>query len=208
MLKYIIPGIILVNFTAIMACVHMGRSFDDVSLLFQERQAITFLSGIQLAIISILSLCIYTIKRLLYKGDAGHLRMAKVWLLGFVVFAFAVADEFFMIHEGIDGGIATIFWGIRENLNLDGITLALYGVVAVLLFFKFKNELLRYRDAIFLFCAGGAFFLLSIGLDLRTVEQFKLVLEESSKVFAVGFLLSGFAAIFYNVLKELELKVA
>jgi hypothetical protein len=205
--RYIIPGIILLNYVAVNAGVRLGLSFEDVSLLFQERQAMTFVSALQLGIISVLSVCIYAIKRLLYKGDARRLRLGKVWIISFFLFAFAAMDEFFMIHEGIDGDIATFFWGIKENPHLDGLTLALYGAVALALFFKFKSEILRHRAALPLFITGGFFFILSIGLDLKTVEQFKLILEESSKLFAVGFLLSGYVVVFHNAIKELESKL-
>ena len=98
--KYVILGIIVLNFTAIIACVNMGAGMEDVSFLFQERQAITFLSALELAIMGLLSLFVYLIKRLLYEGDARNLRPIKIWLLGFVLFAFASADEYFMMHEG------------------------------------------------------------------------------------------------------------
>lgn len=202
--RYIIYGILFLNLVAIIACVKMGLSFEDVSFLFQEREAITFLSALQLGFMSVLSVCIYAVKRSLHKENKNYLKLLKVWLISFILFAFATADEFFMIHEGIDGDIATFFFGMRENLHLDGITLALYGFVALFLFFKFKTEILKYKDAVKLFVIGGFFYLLSMALDLGSIDQFQIILEESSKLISIGFLFSGFVAIFSSVIKELD----
>ena len=154
---WLISGIILVNLISIIACIPLGISAGNISLFFQERQSITFLSALQLALISALSIFVYIIKQLLNKNNIRNLKMSKIWLISSFVFAFATADEYFMIHEGVDGGIFTFFFGITENPNLDGIVLGLYGVVALFIFFRFKEEILKYKHAIFLFWETLAF---------------------------------------------------
>lgn len=200
-------GIILVNFVGILLAIEMGLPFDDVAFFFQERETVTFFSALQLAIVSMLSLFVYLIKKLLNRENARSLKMARIWLISFLVFAFATADEYLMAHEGIDGEIASFFFGVTKNLHLDGITLGLYGVLALFLFFKFKKEILKYKDAVFLFCVCGFFFLISICLDIGSTYQFRIVLEESFKLMAVGFLLSGYVSIFLEVMQDLTARV-
>ena len=204
---YIAIVVILLNYMAINACVYMGQSFRDVSFLFQEREAITFLSALQLGFISIFSLFLYILKRILYKGNKANLKKCRIWLVSFIIFAFATADEYFMLHEGIDGDIATYLFGIKDNPHLDGFTLALYGVAALLLFLKFKDEILKYKGALVFFGIGGAFFLLSLLLDIGSIDQFQIILEESAKLLAVGFLFSGYITIFSDAVREIELRI-
>lgn len=192
---------------AVLLAIELGLPCEDIAFFFQERETITFLSALQLAVVSMLSLFIYLIKRLLDRDNVQDFKMAKIWLISFLLFAFATADEYFMIHEGIDGEIASFFFGITRNLHLDGVTLGLYGVLALFLFFKFKKEILQHKDAVFLFCVCGFFFLLSICLDIGSTYQFRITLEESFKLMAVGFLLSGYVSIFSEVMRDLTARV-
>ncbi len=191
MFKKIFWIVILVNYFAINYCVFSGAAFDDVSFLFQERQAITFLSAFQLGLTALVALFIYILGRMIYKKDLGRLKLIRIWAISAAVFIFAVIDEYFMLHEGIDGDIATAFFGITKNPHLDGVVLSLYGVAAVFLFFRFKEEILRYKDALLLFLAGGIFFLVSIMFDIKSTEQFRIILEESAKLIAVAFFFLG-----------------
>jgi len=202
-IKWIITGIISLNIIAIIASFFMGRSMNDVSFFFQERQAITFLSAMQLAIAAVISIIVYSMKRIFSEKPFSFKAQISIWFIGFFVLAFAVADEYFMIHEGIDGDIMTFFFGIKDNPQLDGITLALYGVGAFLLFLKFKFEILKYKKAIGFFVLCGIFFLTSITLDLKNVDAFQIFLEESAKLIAVSCLLSGFVCLVNDVMHEL-----
>lgn len=204
MFKKIFWIVILLNYFAINYCIFSGFGFEDVSFLFQEHQPITFISALQLALTSFVALFIYILGRMIYKKDAGHLKLIRIWAISAAVFAFAVIDEYFMLHEGIDGNIATAFFGITKNPHLDGLTLSLYGVVALFLFFRFKEEVLKYKEALLLFVIGGFFFLASITLDIKSTEQFRIILEESAKIIAVGFLFLGHVSILIEHLRKVD----
>jgi hypothetical protein len=172
----------------------------DPSFFFQERQSITFLSALQLALSAFSAVIIYSIKRIISHKSFSWTDINNIWLIAFFVLGFATADEYFMIHEGIDGDILTWFFGITDNPHLDGLTLGLYGVGAIALFLKYRKELLAYPRALVLFSACGVFFCVSILLDLGSVDKVRIFLEESSKLIAVSFLFTGFLSILWSVL--------
>lgn len=188
--------VILINYTAINIALYLGVKAGNVALLFEECQPITFLSSLQLISISYLALFTYIIGRVLHSQDAYKTKQIKIWLFSAILFAFCTIDEYFMLHEGIDGDIATIFFGIKRNPHLDGLTLGIYLLIAGLLFLKFKEEILKYKDAVILFCVAGVFFIFSIALDLKSVDRFKIVLEETSKLVSVMLILLGHINIF------------
>ena len=204
MFKIIFWLVILLNCLAIVGSIFMGLDEGDISFFFQERQTATFLSALQLALISFMALLIYVLGRIIYKKEPGNLKLIRIWIISAAVFTFAVIDEYFMLHEGIDGNIATAFFGITENPHLDGLTLSLYGIVAIFLFFRFKEEILKYRQALLLFVIGGFFFLASITLDIKSTEKLRIVLEESAKLIAVGFLLLGHVSVLIEHLRKVD----
>ena len=199
---------ILLNYGIINYSVFVGTRFNNISFFFQEREVVTFFSALQLALTSCLAIYIYTIGKALYKKNATHLKEIKVWLVSAAVFAFCAIDEYFMIHEGIDGGIATIFLGKTDNPHLDGLTLAVYLVVALFVFLKFRKEILKHRRAFGLFSMGGFFFLLSIILDIRSISDFRIILEESAKLMAVAFLFLGHISVLRDYMEMLEKRLS
>ena len=195
---------LLVNYGAVYYCVFAGPGFGDVSFLFQERQAITFLSSLQLALISFVSMMTFIIGRIIYRDNKRPLKDINVWFASSIVFGFCVIDEYFMVHEGIDGGLATIFFGITKNLHLDGITLFIYLIGALIIFLKFKDEILRDKRAFLLFCVGAGLFLLSILLDIKSTDAFQIILEETAKLFAVTFMLLAHVSVFIGYVDKLD----
>jgi hypothetical protein len=208
MFKRIFWIVVIVNYFAINYCVSSGAGLGDVSLLFQEHQPITFVSAFQLGLTALIALFIFILGRMLYKKEPGRLRLIKIWAISAAVFTFAVIDEYFMVHEGIDGGIATLFFGITENPHLDGVVLGLYGVGALFLFFSFREEIFRYKGALLLFLVGGVFFLVSIMLDIGSTEEFRIVMEESAKLIAVAFFLLGHVSILIEHLRKVDARLS
>jgi len=186
------------------------KSFSACSFrhfLFQERQAVTFISALQLALTACLAVFIFILGRLLYEKSKDRLRDVSVWAISAGIFIFCMIDEYFMLHEGIDGDIATAFFGITENPHLDGLTLSLYLVGALVVFLKFKKEILRHKEAFQIFCMGALFFLCSILLDLKSEAAFKIVLEESMKLFAVSCMFMGHASVLGDYINEMRQKL-
>ena len=196
--------VILVNYAAVTYGVFDGVGFEEITFHFQEREAITFLSATQLMLTSFVAVFTYVFGRMLYKKDPARLKLIKFWIISAGVFLFCTLDEYFMAHEGLDGGIATAFFGITENPNLDGVTLSLYGIIGIVLFFKFKEEILRYKNAFLLFCVGGVLFLASITLDIKSEDQFRMILEESAKLFAVAFFFLGHISVLMENMKKVN----
>jgi hypothetical protein len=191
MFKILFWLIILANYAAINLSVVDGFHQGDISLRFQERQAITFISALQLALTAMTAFFTYIIGRILYKSNMERLRDIRIWLISFFVFVFCTADEYFMLHEGVDSSVAKAFFGITKNPHMDGLALMIYGAIALVLFYKFKNEIFRYRQALWLFAVGGVFFAMTTVLDLNSVDQFKIIVEETAKLIAVAFIFLG-----------------
>ncbi|MBD3380233.1 MAG: hypothetical protein GF408_07215 [Candidatus Omnitrophica bacterium] len=204
----VFAGIMLMNYGAIHGSIALGLGEGNVSYFFQERETVTFLSSLQLALAGLSSVFIYSLRKITYRNNATALSKSRIWLIAFFLLALASADEFFMLHEGIDGGIVTWVFGDTANPHLDGLTLSLYGMAALWLFYRFRDEIVKYKSAMTLFFICGILFLVSITLDLRSVDHFRIVLEESFKLSAVGFLLSGFISILLTVYEDLKKTVA
>jgi len=200
----IVFGIVLLNIIAIVLAIILGLQEKHISTFFQERQTVTFISAVQITLSSLFCLFIFLIKK---RVNLESTKKNIFWLINSLVFLLAAIDEYFMLHEGIDGDIATFFFGIKKNPHLDGLTLALYGVTACILFFKFKQEIKKMKQFLPVFYFGGFFFFLSITLDLKSTNEIQIILEESCKLIAVGLLFSGILSIFVEITKKIDIKL-
>ena len=128
MFKIIFWVVILINYGAINFCVFAGNYFKDVSFLFQERQAMTFISALQLALTSFVALSIYILGRIIYKKEKKRLGDIRVWGISAVVFAFFTLDEYFMMHRcnDADERTARCIYAHHRHHNRDDMTVGTF----------------------------------------------------------------------------------
>jgi hypothetical protein len=106
----------------------------------------------------------------------------------------------------MDSGVARLF-GVKEDPKLDGVSTLAYGAATAGLCYWFRSEMLRYRQAVRLFAAGGTFLVVTSLLDTGEATQPKIVLEESAKLLGVVSFLLGHLAAFAGVVSEILLEL-
>jgi hypothetical protein len=135
-----------------------------------------------------------------------------VWAIMAAGFLFLSIDESAQVHERLDFLIHTRF-GIEEtgiSDRLDDVIVAAYGLLGIVVLFKYRSELVRFRGVLPLIASGFVFMCLMIALDMVTNRNDVLPLfipepasgealthwlnltEEVFKVLAEGMFLGGF----------------
>jgi hypothetical protein len=176
------------------------------SLFFDEGSLITWLSFLQLLLMGFFSYKIYLIK----KTNQKH-REHFFWLIASLGFVFMAVDDLGQIHEKLEGLIQYIlrledsFWLNR----LDDLLIGMYGIIAVLMIYNFRQEFKQYQGFFYLFTIGFIFLGCTVFIDLINhhendlsfltthIETRKLLykylgpIEEMFKIWAEGFFLSG-----------------
>ena len=87
--------VLILNFIVVFSCVKSGLSKGDVILRFGERQTVTILSGVMLALISMISLILYLLKKRLAIFDKGR----RFWLFSAIGFFYFCMDEFLWLMK-------------------------------------------------------------------------------------------------------------
>ena len=155
---------------------------------FGEARLGTYCSGMLLVTSGLLSLAIA--RRLI-----GH-PLAKFWLVACVGFLFLTADELALIHEGADKWLHAKFgWDPDHPItdHIDDAIVILYGLVALVWAFRYRDRLLRLRWATRLLVAAFAAFVATETLDVVDVSK---TCEESLKLASEALIVAGlFAAL-------------
>lgn len=160
-----------------------------------ERGAITAFSGVLLALASAFSLGTVLLK--VRKGEKCHC----VWFVLTLVFLFLAFDELLLIHEIIGARLGEgRDAGAFKSWN-DVVVIA-YGMAAVPLGAFYFSELLRYKMVIELFVVGFLFYIGHTYIDsaFHAPTPRSIIIEESCKLFSVGFLAIGSFVGFLEVL--------
>ena len=196
----IIIFVLLLNALVIFLNVKSGIGKGDMMLRFREREAVTFLSALMLGLTSLTSLFIYMVK----KRAKVLSREVKFWLFSSIGFFYLCMDEYFMAHEGMDEIVGTLLLGKDiKDLNLDGLVIGFFGLLALGVCFYFRKELLKYK-VIFPFLFLGAFGLCGTVM-FHMLERINIVfevIEESLKVIGVSFFLTSYLAALSFTLKK------
>jgi len=201
--KSILFSVLLFDILAIGTALLFGFMKGDFGEYFGEHYPITWLSFVQLIIISGLSWSVfklYKVKFNLHDWRSPH----TIWAIIAVVFLFLACDEKFGIHEALD---RFIHWGlnIKETPltdRLDSILIGLYGLIGIAGLYYYREELKKYV-AIYPFLLVGFILLFaSVGLDILTdrhdiihniaLHNWLTVIEESFKVLSECMFLVGF----------------
>lgn len=187
-----------VNVVAIVASIASGHRKGDVAIRFQEKQSMTFLSSNQLAMTACLALAVYLLRR----HVVDRRSRALFWLFSAAGFLFLMLDESFQFHEGIDSRLFEAVGAGEKNPRVDGLSTALYGLVALGVCWVFRADVLRFRPTFAFFCAGGVFLAATSALNFGDAPAWQVVLEESAKLLGVCSFLLGYLSALLGTVAE------
>jgi hypothetical protein len=195
--------IIVANLILFFICIKDGINHGDPALRFQEKETVTFLSAFILGLTSFFSLVIYNLKnRLTFKS-----RHRKFWLFSSLGFFYLMLDEYFMFHEGMDR-IVYFFVNSQRALQLDGVVVGFFGLIALLVCLRFRSELLVHRSMIPFLITGGIFLLLGAVFDqLHHLDNARWIqaFEESLEFLSVSFFLAAYVKAYFSLLDKISL---
>ncbi|HOJ41064.1 MAG TPA: hypothetical protein PKW42_12095 [bacterium] len=190
----IVSAVLGLNFVVITCSIFSGIQLGNPALRFEENQTVTFLSALLLGLTGWSALMTYFLRRRL-QPESGQ----RFWLLSSLGFFYLCLDEYFMAHEGIDDFIASLLKGQPVRSEMDGLTIGAFGVIALVICWNFRKEILSHASfLLFLvlggFClAGTVFFDLFKQLDVRAE-----VVEESFKFLGVSFFFAAYSRVLFS----------
>lgn len=193
---------------------------DDPKTYFKEFQLITWISALKLLSTSYIAWKLYKVrnKELDVKGINSQ---SKIWFLIAAGFLFLFFDEVALIHENIDKAIHIILNMQETGLSdrLDDLIVILYAAVGILILYKYKNEILKFKDAIQYIVIGFIVMIFRTAIDIVTnradivpriinnedqlivISNYLAVAEGSGKIIAESFFIVAF---YYCLKKVLE----
>jgi len=207
--------ILLFDIIAIIAAIAIGIHDGRPLRYFGEGYFITWISALQLFVISWLAFVILNARR----SRAGNLHWREpffIWALISFGFLFLAFDDLFMIHESIDKKIHHFFNMKETGLSdrIDDFIIGLYGILSISILYIYREEMKNYRQALPFLAYGFALLFAMVALDALTnrkdvlsflIERRDLVksvyislsvLEDSLKILAESCFLAGFYAVF------------
>lgn len=199
----IVIDILLITFSVIIP--------DDPKTYFKEFHIITWISAVKLLSISYLTWKTYK-KRAIQTLNSAFSSQIKIWFLISAGFLFLFLDEVALIHENIDKAIHIIFSMQETGLSdrLDDLIVIIYAIVGIFILHKFKDEILRFKNAIPYIVVGFFFLIIRTVIDiltnradiipkfikneelLLTTSNFLAVAEGSGKLLAETFFIVAF----------------
>jgi hypothetical protein len=190
-----------VNLAAIAAGISSGYRKGNLALRFEEKQSITFFSSNQLAMTALLGLVVYLLRR---RTLGVEPRSVRFWLVSAAAFFWLMLDESFQFHEGMDSRILELVVPDAKNPRLDGLSTGLYGLGALGVCWLFRDEIMRFRQALPFFCAGGVFLAVTSAVNFGNAAPWRVVLEESAKLLGVASFLLAYVIAFRASLPDVE----
>ncbi len=190
--------LVIINFCIIFFSIQSGIEKNDVMLRFREQETVTFLSALALGIISFISLITYLLKKRIPQIQERY----SFWLYSAIGFFYLSIDEYFMAHEGMDEWVGSWFGKNIKEMNLDGIVIAFFGLIALLICIYFRKAILKHKVMVPFLILGGFFLLGTVACHmLERTHIYIEVAEESSKIVGVSMF---FAAYFLGLLSFLD----
>lgn len=196
--------VLLFNFLLITFSIIDGIKRENLSLRFQERQAVTFFSSLLLGLSGLVSLVIYLLKRRL----SFFSRSAQFWLICSLGFFYLCLDEYFMMHEGLDNLVISLFKYSGAKSHWDFLPLVLFGLIGVGVCLFYRKELLDHRGiSPFLFLGGLSFLGMIISHILYPLynNDILIVIEESFKILGISFFFGGYLFILVSLIGKIKI---
>jgi hypothetical protein len=161
---------------------------------FDEKQTVTAYSALLLYTCALVSAFNFLVCRNLSHLDRDRRSLQSLWALAIPGFAFLMADEFFVMHEGIGRFFAYRVLHLTVSSfadHLDGLVIVGYGVGGLATLLYYSQELKQIRRFFSFMTIGAIFAGLSVALDLRAESLWSTYVEDGAKVLAnASFLLA------------------
>jgi hypothetical protein len=132
--------------------------------------------------------------RILSDVDPLHRSIKSLWALAIPGFAFLMADEFFVMHEGIGRFLAYRVLRLTASSfadHLDGFVVLAYGLLGLAVLFYYFQELKRIPYFFSYLAVGAIFAVTSVALDLGIDSAWSTYVEDGAKVLANASFLSA-----------------
>ncbi|MBD3425881.1 MAG: hypothetical protein GF409_01465 [Candidatus Omnitrophica bacterium] len=175
--------IVLLNLIVVATALFLGETPDEY---FAEGALATYISFIQLALISVLCWFVFRIKR------------TAIWIVICAGFAFLALDEVIMIHEKIDMFIHWLFRMEETALTdrIDDLVILAYAAVGLGVLYRYRKEFYSLKKAAPALIAGVLFMgimvagdIISNRADILTdplLRSWVSAMEDAFKLFAEG----------------------
>ena len=157
---------------------------------FEEKGFITYLSFLQLLVVAAFTWNIFRLKN----KNKGLLELKTwkaphfIWLIIAMGFVYLALDEALMIHENIDWAIHSIL-GIQKTSitdRIDDVIVGLYGLIALIVLYFYREELNNYSEAFPLFKVGFVLLFSSAVIDIFPQEDtLALLISKRYRVMSV-----------------------
>ncbi|MBD3264414.1 MAG: hypothetical protein GF375_04850 [Candidatus Omnitrophica bacterium] len=193
--------LLFVNFMIIFFNIKDGLGEGDVMYRFRERQTVTFLSALMLGLTSLTALVIYLLRRRI--SSFGE--RIGFWLFSSIGFFYLCMDEYFMAHEGMDEWVGSWFGRDIKEMNLDGVVIAFFGLVALAVCFYFRRTIFQNKVMLPFLTVGGICLAGTVICHLgERIHIFVEVAEESFKIVGVSSFFSAYILAFISSLDKLS----
>ena len=206
-------SVFVVEIVVICLCILVGKIHGDVFRLFSEDGLATWVSFIQLLILSLLSSAILFLRC----RTTGRIVVHLFWALAAFGFVILALDEKLMWHERFDRFVHE-FFAIEETAvtdRIDDVIIGIYGLIGILAIYLWRREVGQYVQVNLLLTLGFILLFTTVMLDIlvnrydiipaflgegslaQRLYRWGPVLEESIKLTAEGVFISAFYSFFY-----------
>jgi hypothetical protein len=196
-MKKQVAGVYLVSLLVIVCGIVLAPE-GHPTRWFDEKQTVTAYSALLLYTCAFVSGLNFLVCRSLSPLDPGRRSLQLLWAFAIPGFVLLMADEFFVMHEGM--GRFLVYRVLRLTRSsfadhLDGFVIVSYGIgglAAVLYYFQQLKHVPRFLSFL---TVGAIFAVASVALDVRTEQSpWSIYVEEGTKVLAnASFLLACLA---------------
>ncbi|MDH3599684.1 MAG: hypothetical protein OEU26_08630 [Candidatus Tectomicrobia bacterium] len=172
-------------------------------MFFHEGSVLTWLSFLQLVMVAGFSWQLFKLQQN-SSIEFDWKEPGRLWAIIAIGFLFLAFDEMFKIHETLDQLIHLILRIEETKLTdrIDDLIIGIYGLVGLLVLFRYRQELMKQKPILPFLVAGFLFMLLMVACDMLTSQNdiisddrvlLKFVLaEDSLKLFAEAIFMVGF----------------
>lgn len=180
--KGLLAKVLTLNILAIVGTILLSAPFDKIAKQFDDGGFITYVSVIQLFILSYYACQIFKVR----KQNIKHPWRSPIaiWAIVSLGFSFLALDDLLMIHEWLDKVIHGVV-GFEEtgwSDRIDDLIVGLYGVLAIGGLVYYRQEVKKYRVVLPTVIIGFVLLFLMVIIDVVTNRDDILLMIFSPEV--------------------------
>jgi len=200
-ISWVAIGVYLFSIGMILGGILMAPR-DHPTFWFGEHQTLTSYSAALLYTGSLVCLlnCL-AIRHLRFLG-MGSVREYRFWALGSFGFFYLMADEYFVMHEGIGRFLTYRVLNLHHSGSidrLDALVIGTYGAIALILLVRHWKDLANIPGFFGYLTVGAVMSIVSLVFDMGEDGIANLYIEDGAKILAnASFLLACTAAAYHS----------